>query len=100
MKIYCYGEHTTSKGLVCQNEGLIEHESDDIFLWGEGERDDLVAQALQSLGTRYDHRPGGAGDSFRWKCDRNVLEYLDGPEVKFDEEKMAYVATEPVADEE
>lgn len=93
MKIYCYGEHTTKKGEVCRNEELIESESDDISLWGEGERDDLIAQAIQSLGTRYDHRAGGAGDSFRWKCDLSVLEYLDGPKMKFDDEKMAYVVT-------
>lgn len=99
MRIFCYGEHTTMKGSICHSADLIESESDDIFLWGEGERDELISQALHSLGSRYDLRAGGSGDSFRWKCDLNVLEYLDGPEVKFDSNKMHYTTTTVATDD-
>ena len=45
----------------------------------EGTEEELVAEAKESLQTRYDHRPGGALDAFRRKCDRNVLLHFNIP---------------------
>lgn len=95
MKIYCKSENCVIKGSLavvmeeCDDDPYENH--GDYFLWGEGEKEELIENAIESLGTRYDTRPGGAGDSFRWKCDLNVLDFLDGPEMRFDSRFMYYM---------
>lgn len=97
MKIYIYNENCTRAGQVAiETRNMSEEdfaECGDLSLYGEGTRDELIASAIESLATRYDKRCGGPGDAFRWKCDRNVLESLGGPEVQFNLETMTY---EPV----
>lgn len=88
-KLYIYNENCTMKGRLYHGEGA--EDFGDVSLWGGGTDEELIAQALESLATRYDLRAGGARDSFRWKCDREVLRYLDGPKVEFSEEKMVYL---------
>lgn len=97
-KIYIYNENCTMKGRICHGNSHYEDLADfgDVSLWGEGTEEELIAQALESLASRYDLRAGGARDSFRWKCDREVLRYLNGPKVEFSEEKMVYL---PVTEE-
>ena len=93
MKIYCKDEHCIQKGLlaiVCEDSDDPYKDHCDYFLWGEGEKEELIEQTIKSLGTRYDFRPGGAGDDFRWQCDRNVLSALGGPNVEFNPESMVY----------
>lgn len=87
-KIYVYNENCTLKGRIYHGDNA--EDFDDVSLYGEGTTEDLIAQALASLATRYD-MPGGSRDNFRWKCDREVLYYLDGPNVEFSEEKMVYL---------
>lgn len=100
-KIYVWREQCTQKGQVwtgpdrCADASFDPDECDDITLYGEGTPEELIAAALASLATRYDHRAGGAGDSFRWKCDLAVLEYLNGPEMEFNRGRMVYL---PVAE--
>lgn len=75
-RIYIYAENTTRKGTICHDDDMIESESDDIFLWGEGTEVVLVGHARLGLSERRDTRPGGAGDSFRHTCCRAVLDYF------------------------
>ena len=94
MKVYVYNENCTSAGRVSADDNTTDEDRDDngdLSLYGEGSEAELIASALASLATRYDRRPGGAGDSFRWKCDRNVLRYLGGPTVEFDEKTTTYL---------
>lgn len=90
-RIYIYAENTTRKGTIANvepdDDGNI---TDDVFLWGEGDRDALISQALESLRVRRDHRAGGAADAFRWQCDRAALAYLDGPEVEYNAERRGW----------
>jgi hypothetical protein len=90
MKIYLYVEHHPLSGQVATLDVEDCEDNSDVFLAVDGERDDAIQDALLSLGTRYDKRPGGAGDSFRWKCDRAVVKALDGPFVEYDEQLRAY----------
>ena len=93
MRIYLWNENCVQGGQVA---GLVDDESaamidaDEEVDWSElvprwapgdlhyreGSEEELIAEAKLSLRTRYDKRPGGAGDAFRWKCDRAVLAYL------------------------
>ena len=74
MRIYCYSQNANLAGRVF-GESNTERKT-DVFLYARGSRSSIIRKARASLATRYDNRPGGAGDSFRWKCDRNVLLYL------------------------
>lgn len=94
MRLYLYSECCNRKGQVA---GVVESGDDDdfadnndLFCAGEGTRDEIIADAIASLALRRDHRPGGAGDSFRWSCDRSILAYLDGPAVEYDADARAY----------
>ena len=97
MKLYTYNENTTFKGQVWspkerhgEDESSAE-DNGDISLYGEGTEQDLIDKALASLATRYDHRAGGSGDSFRWRTDRNVLKFIGGPAVEYDEAKQVWL---------
>jgi len=90
MQVYLYNEYCTSAGKPFRGTDEEAAETDDAFLYDEGTREEIIKGALESLATRHDHRAGGGGDRFRWKCDRNVLWLLDGPEVEFDQESMTY----------
>lgn len=83
MKIYIYTETCTMKGRVCQDEELIESGSDDIFMWGEGTKEQLIAEALRDL-----EKP--TLRLYDVRCARNVLDYLGGPQVEYDEEAGAF----------
>jgi hypothetical protein len=85
MQIYLYNENCVRQGRVA---GVLESDDeisdDDLHdipagdchrRWGTADK--LITEAHESLATRYDNRPGGAADAFRWKCDRAVLEYLE-----------------------
>jgi hypothetical protein len=103
MKIYVYNENCTSKGQVSMRNDESDEERDDdgdLHLYGEGTEAEIIDAALASLATRYDHRAGGAGDHYRWTCDKNVLKYLSGPEVEFDEATMAYLPATDESDDE
>ena len=101
-RVYCKSENCVMKGQVLAtdagNDSADEYADDcDLFFWGEGTDEELIKQALDRLATRRDTRPGGAGDSFDWKCARNVLEYFSGPEVEYSKEARAYL---PAVEEE
>jgi len=97
-KIYIYNENCTMKGRICHGNSHYEDLADfgDVSLFGEGTDEELIAQALDELANRYDFRSGGARDSFRWRCAREVLRYLDGPKVEYSEEERVYL---PVVEE-
>ena len=88
IQIWTWNENTTMSGRLYYGDRT--EDNGDVSLWGEGTPEALVAQALDELATRTDLRPGGAGDSFRWRKARNVLKYLDGPAVEYDEQRRAY----------
>lgn len=90
MKIYLYAEHCTRAGYPFIGDEEDAEQTDDAFLYAEGDRESIIAEAIESLQTRHDHRAGGAGDEFRWKCDIAALDMLDGPTVIFDPSTMAY----------
>ena len=91
-RLYVKAENCTSKGTIYGADHLCDYADDcDCFLWGEGTREELIEQALRRLALRNDKRAGGAGDGFDWKCAQNVLDYLNGPEVEFDQKTMAYL---------
>lgn len=97
--IYVYGEHTTRKGTVAygvepDDDGNV---TDDVFLYGEGTEEEIVAQALESLAT-----PDARAPQFRHKCDRAVLEYLGGPKVEphYDAEHGSYWLPSEIAGRE
>jgi hypothetical protein len=102
MKIYTYNENCTLAGQVARETRDMSEEDfvgcGDLSLWGEGTEAEMIAEALKSLATRYDNRAGGAGDTFRWKCDREVLESLGGPAVRFDGETMTYLPADQFED--
>lgn len=87
MNIYVYSENTTRKGTIFRGEDCQAEENGDVFLWGSGTAETLIAEALESLA-----RPCGMAPQFRHRCDRAVLEYLDGPEVEshYDRERGSY----------
>ena len=98
MRLYLYSENCAMKGRVAGSEDVEGEEEEleangDLFLYGDVTAESLIADALGSLAVRYDKRPGGAGDSFRWRCDRNVLAYLgyDLNRIDFDAETMTYL---------
>lgn len=95
MKIYLYSENCVRKGQVFAGTDNEAEECGDVFQWGEGSEQELIAQAIDRLGVSYDKRPGGGEDLFPWKCARTVLAYLAGPTVEFDEERGVYVLEEP-----
>lgn len=79
MTIYVFAEHHTRAGQIYGenlSEEYIETMGGDINLWGEGTESELMDQAHKRLAKRKDTRAGGAGDSYDWKCARNVLKYL------------------------
>lgn len=90
--LYVYAENCAMKGQVYVGDDA--EGNGDLQEYGDGTREGLIQQAVDSLGKRYDMRPGGAGDSFRWTCDRNVLEYLNGPKVEYNEAIRAYSVVE------
>ena len=93
MKLYLYAEHHALAGQIARLDVEDCEDNNDVFLAVDCEKEDAIREALLSLGTRYDKRPGGAGDSFRWKCDRAVLAALDGPSVEYDPSARAYCVT-------
>ena len=78
--VYVYNEHCVMSGnIVHDPDQYIDEDgvvSDDISQWGIGSKDQLVERATGELARRYDMRPGGAGDAYRWKCARNVLKHF------------------------
>jgi hypothetical protein len=76
MKLYLYSENCVQGGKVASVDPEPDEISGDWFLWGNGTEAELVLQAKDRLGKRYDTRAGGAGDAFAHKCSRYVLEYL------------------------
>lgn len=68
MRLYFYDQHTTHAGLQADAD---ECNSDDIFLWGEGDPEDLLRQAVECLA-----RPGGPERAFERKCSRAVVQLL------------------------
>ena len=102
MKIYTYNENCTLASQVAHETRHMSEEDfaecGDLSLYGEGTAAELIAEAMKSLATRYDKRDGGAGDTFRWKCDREVLESLGGPAVRFDSETMTYLSADQFED--
>ena len=81
MKLFVYAEHTASAGHIRHVDPHTEDEADiedcdDYSLWGEGDDEALIAEARQQLSVSYDTRPGGAGDAFRHKCARSVLNFF------------------------
>lgn len=82
VRIYLYQEYCTGKGQVFDNEEASEMTDDekddfnDVFLFGDGSEEELVSQAQEDLRTVFDHRAGGAGDAFRWRCARQVLAHF------------------------
>lgn len=95
-KLFIYNENCTLKGRIYTGTDEEAEECGDVSLFGEGTDEELIAQALDELAHRYDQRAGGAGDSFRWKCAREVLRHLDGPAVEYNAERRVWL---PVADE-
>ena len=77
MKIYTYGQQTILAGRVFLGETNLDdngEENGDLDLWGEGTREELIAEARREL-TIY--KPGqGSNRHFAWKRARNVLEFL------------------------
>ena len=77
-KIYIYSENCQSKGGRIYRGTDEEAEScGDVFLWSEGTEEELIKEALQKLA-----KPCNSAPHFRHKCARNVLEFLNGPEVE------------------
>ena len=76
-KIYLYSENCTLKGRPFSGGDDEAAEFGDVFLWGEGTDEELIAQAIESLA-----KPCNRAPHFRHKCDRNVLEMLGGPQVE------------------
>lgn len=97
MKLYIYSENTNRKGHIAGLDLDKDDVNGDMRIWGEGSEESLIAQAVQRLSNRYDKRPGGAGDSYEWLCARNVLAYLDGPEMEYSAAAGHYVAVEQEA---
>lgn len=95
-KIYIYNENCTLKGRIYTGTDEDAVECGDVSLFGEGTDEELIALALDELAHRYDLRDGGGGDSFRWRCAREVLRHFSGPEVAYDAEKKVWL---PVAEE-
>lgn len=92
MKIYVYAQHSTVAGEVYLGDNA--ESTDDAILFDEGTAEGIVYQAVERLKRRNDNHPGGNGDSYDWKCCRNVLEYLNGPAVKFNEQTGVYDVAE------
>jgi hypothetical protein len=90
-KIYIYDEHCTMKGRIYTGTDDEAEECGDVSLFGEGTDEELITQALDDLAHRYDLRAGGAGDSFRWRCAREVLRHLGGPAVEYSAESRAWL---------
>lgn len=95
-KIYVYAEHCNKNGRICLDEDPAESRGDDVFLWGEGTREDLIAEALSDLASK---TVGGGAPHFRWTVARHVLKYLSGPIVYYDSTAGLYLP-EPVEVEE
>jgi len=87
-KIYCYAEHTRRAGAVYLGDDP-ETEGDDVQLAYEGTREKIIAEARDRLATRYDTRPGGAGDAHDHRVARSVLQHL-GAEAYADEDAATY----------
>jgi len=103
MKIYTYNENCTRKGtviVVLDGDDDEFENNGDVSLYADADKETIITDALKSLATRYDHRAGGAGDAFRWKCDRNVIDVLGGPEVKFDAKTMTYLPADEVVEDD
>jgi hypothetical protein len=96
-KLYLYNEGCTFKGRVYRGTDEEAEECGDVWLFGEGTDAELIALALDELAHRYDQRAGGAGDSYRWRCAREVLRYLDGPAVEYNAEQRVWL---PATNEE
>jgi hypothetical protein len=97
-RIFVWCEHTIAAGNVCKyDENDVEQldwieNTDAAYLWGFGTRDDLIKQAIERLSNNYGR--SSIDNRFMWKCAKNVLEYLDGPEVKYDPKNNIYVVDE------
>lgn len=88
ISLYVYGEQTSHAGQVCQpNPDEID---DEVNHWGTGTEEQLLAQAAAELARRNDTRPGGAGDTYRWRCARNVAAWF-GRDTVFDDATGRYV---------
>lgn len=93
--IYVWCEHTASGGHVCiydendeEQKDWIEN-TDDVFQWGYGTREDLVEQAIDRLSVNYGM--SAIDNIFAWKCARSVLRHLGEPDYEYDPEKNVYV---------
>lgn len=78
MRIYMYAQHCVMAGRVVPTSKHDEYrageedQSDDIFLYGDGTEDELIAQARAAIAAT----PKTSGPTFDWRCARNVLNYL------------------------
>jgi hypothetical protein len=93
MDIYVYAENCVQAGRTYSGDD--PENNSDVWLWGSGEPAALIQQALERLSSREDKRAGGAGDSYAWKCCRNVLALLAGPEVEYSESARAFLPLKP-----
>jgi len=82
MRIHVYAEQCLRAAQVCLDDDLIQRESADIWLWGDGPEEELIRSARTRLAVQYDRRPGGAGDSYMHRCARVVLDHLGAEETE------------------
>jgi hypothetical protein len=104
MKVFVFAEHCPMRARVVNDPDQYLRDdgeySDDITLYGDGDEPELIDYALQSLATRYDRRPGGACDDYRWNCDRNVLKLLNGPDVEYNPKTQVWMQAAPTVEDD
>ncbi|HUX01966.1 MAG TPA: hypothetical protein VMY35_13405 [Phycisphaerae bacterium] len=75
-RLYVYAEQCVRAGEIATDDPEEAAALHDVFEWGHGSEEELLAQAVERLVVRQDSRPGGSGDAFAWRCARNVLDWL------------------------